>query len=186
MNGKAASSIQQGPSGGYTVVVDGYNLIMCHRIWHTLELTLARQRLTGSVLTARWPFPVNRWLLVFDGPQNTSNVLLSGRVVVHFSHPSADAYILKLIRSTSEPKCLVVISDDRELIQAAKSHGVTPRSSDWFFKRSGSQNTDGLRRSSHYSNLHSEPSEKKYLSASVARQITEELAAFWSGRSEPR
>lgn len=158
-----------GAAAGYTVLVDGYNIIKRHGAWARIPLGEARLRLVELLNRTRWPHVPSRIVLVFDG--QSSGALLpkpSHNLHVHFAAPSADAYIQQAIRTSATPMRLLVISDDGEILRTAKSHGVQRASSDWLFahSRPAPQRTD-------------DPPDKTALPASTARRITEELAQRW-------
>lgn len=197
MNFIPLASIQHEHTHGYTVLLDGYNLIMRHPRLQKLELPVARQSLLETVKNVRWPFPVIQLVLVFDGPENS--ICLSGDVVMRFSHPSADSFILHSIRSAKHPGRLAVISDDRELVDTAKSHGVFRYSSEWLFQCSSvplknlnhprasyiKQKRAGRKIKIHRQGQAAEMPDKS-LRASTARKITEELENRWLGSSTRR
>ena len=87
-----STSIHDGPATGYTIFLDGYNVIGRHPAWRRLALDAARQQLIQAAEGARWPFPVRRIVIVFDGPE-TQLGACTPRTVVQFAAPSADAHI---------------------------------------------------------------------------------------------
>ena len=154
-------------SGSYAVFIDGYNVIKRHPSWNSLALNEGRRRLLVLLGGIRWPMPVGRVTVVFDGP-TTETMAASHPLQVQFAHPSADAYIQQVIRTDRHPAHLLVISDDGDILRTAKSHGVQRYATQWLLTRSRGRAAD---------NTHTP--EKRSLPASTARQITEELAKRW-------
>ena len=154
---------------GYTVLIDGYNVIKRSAAWERMPLAEARQRLIGLLNQTRWPFPPSRIVLVFDGQASGDLLPKSNRCLqVHFAVPSADAYIQHVIRTSQSPTRLLVISNDGEILRTAKSHGVRFSSADWLLTRSRST-----------PQCPDDASDKTALPASTARRITEEPAKRW-------
>ena len=157
----------------YTVLIDGYNVIKRHGPWRQLSLEHARQQLLGLLGCTPWPLPISSVLVVFDGAgEGTSAPKSTSRIRVRFAAPSADSYILDQIRSSASPRHLAVISDDTEILRAAKSHGVVRWTATWLFER-------------HQRPVRPPPHDiepKTTLPASVARRITEELERRWLGK----
>lgn len=160
----------------YTVLIDGYNLIKRHAPWRRLALPEARHRLIELLGRTRWPVPTPRVIVVFDGTAEESAVHRSAsHVEVRFAAPSADALLQELIRTSSAPSRLLVMSDDREILNTAKSHGAVRYSAQWVFDRldPASQRRHGV------------TADKPSLAAADARRITEELLARWLGPTRP-
>lgn len=159
-------SIHEGPRSGYTVLVDGYNVIKRHPAWARLPLEAARRLLQDAVGGSPWPYPIRRIVFVFDGPETVERVA-STRIVIRFASPSADADIQAAIREAAHPERLIIISDDRDILHTAKSHGAVHHPTQWLLTRAAP----------------TKPTEssagKGTLPAATARQITEELAARW-------
>jgi predicted RNA-binding protein with PIN domain len=155
---------------GYTVLIDGYNVIKRHADWERLTLREARRRLIELTGRTRWPIPVSCVIVVFDGQVSDAPVTLwsTKNLHVHFATPSADAHIQEIIRTSSSPSCLLVISDDGEILRTAKSYGVQRFPTLWLFQR---------RRPT--PRTHDAEPDRTFLSAITARRITEELAKRW-------
>lgn len=128
------------PGPGYTVLIDGYNVLKRHPQWTKLPLMHARAQLLLALSDTRWPITVHGVAVVFDSaaPPEVPGLpgALAGAIRVVFASPSADADILARVRQSNHPDRLVVVSDDREIVQTAKSHGVRHYSVDWLLERS--------------------------------------------------
>lgn len=156
---------------GYTVLVDGYNVIKRHASWAALPLAAARARLLDALGAAPWPVPVDRIIAVFDaqGAGLGSSERPGGRVAAEFAR-SADAALQERIRRHAHPDRLLVISDDRDILDTARSHGALRYPARWLTERgrTGPQRAGRDAASSCPS-----------IPASAARRITEELAKRW-------
>ena len=103
-------------SRGYTVLIDGYNVIKRHPELAKKSLEDARTSLINHLTRTRWPTPPTRIIVVFDAPKRSDDaqprVIGQGKVQSCFASPSADAYIQQAIRASATPAQLCVISDD--------------------------------------------------------------------------
>lgn len=162
------------PPSGYTAILDGYNIIKRHPQWAARPLVHGRQQLVEFVAQLRWPVRVGRILVVFDtqDPQPGGDYAV-GSVAVRFASPSADAAIQELLRTNPQPRYLLIVSDDREILQTARAHGARCCSSAWLWQ---ARATTGRAAA---------PESKAGLPAAQARAITEELARRWLGRPTP-
>ena len=157
-------------SGGtFQAVIDGYNVVKQHPRWAGLPLRQGREQLAAGLQQVRWPFPIGRITVVFDGPE-TSGPGLPGRVSVVFAAPEADDAIRDLIVHHREPQRLVVISDDRALWHTAKTHGAHWHGVRWLLDRMGSGPT--LKRGS-------TAGDKPGLAGRDIQRINEELRRRW-------
>lgn len=157
-------------AAGYTAILDGYNVIKRHPQWAAWPLERARQQLVAFLAGHRWPVPVIRVLVVFDtqNPQPGGDYVVGG-VTVRFASPSADAAIQALLRADPQPRHLLIISDDREILDTARAHGARCQSSAWLWQaRAGPSNAPDAA-----------PEGKAGLPAAQARAITEEMARRW-------
>lgn len=155
------------PSAGYTAILDGYNIIKRHPQWARLPLERGRQQLAGFLAGYRWPLPVSRVVVVFDSQAPQGGDYLVGAVTVRFASPSADAAIQELLRADPQPRRLLIISDDREILDTARAHGARCQSSAWLWQaRPGAAAAAA-------------PEDKADLPAAHARAITEEMARRW-------
>jgi len=108
-------------------IIDGYNLIR-HRSFKPSqkikELKIAllsfirAKRLCGS--------PKNKIIIVFDGYCDVAglNEFDPGMDIVFSCDESADERIRKILAGAENPKELVVISDDREIVSFARDYGA--------------------------------------------------------------
>ena len=184
-----AFSIHHPPTSGYTVFLDGYNIIKKSRQWNRLPLADGRQRLIASAASARWSFPVRQVTIVFDGPA-AGSARLSERVLVKFATPSADAFIRDAIHRAEHPQRYALISSDGELQRTARSHGTRYFPAEWFLERATpspapagaalSSRQSSARRTNATRTSHPDLA-KRDLPAATARHITEELARRWLG-----
>lgn len=113
-----------------TYVIDGYNITNHPAFSRSLPpgnrgdhrialLDLIRiNKLTGS--------NKNRVVVVFDGhPDQNSEGLGAGRLgieVIFSRQKTADERIMKIVQESSNPKVLVVVSDDKEIRYFAKAN----------------------------------------------------------------
>ena len=158
-------------SQGYTVLIDGYNVIKRHAAWERLSLHEARTRLVALLGQTRWPVPVSRVMIIFDSPDpDGTSLQISNSLFVRFAAPCADAEIQHLIRTSSSPLRVIVMSDDGEILRTAKSYRTLRYPTKWLFE--------------HGSTTRRQPpeSDKVPPSAEAARRITEELAKRWLRR----
>ena len=169
---RVADSIPERRAEDYTALVDGYNAIKRRPAWRRLTPTDGREHLLRLLETIRWPVPVRRTVVVFDGPSDEAARRVSSQLEVRFAR-SADACIQQVIRSSASPSRLVIVSNDREILATAKSHGAYRYSIDWLFDRSSLAAMRPQTR-------HATP-EPSALPAADARRITEELAKRWLG-----
>ena len=153
---------------GAVVLIDGYNVIHKHAAWQNAALERGRESLIFHVRNLRWPFPVERSVIVFDAGENSAVSPAPG-LQVRYATPSADAYIREAVRSAEDPTRLVVVSDDNEVLHTAKRFRAKILSSSWLLARGRV--------------LKPQPSEGTApapgLSALQKRRINEELTKKW-------
>lgn len=150
-------------------MIDGYNVIKRHPAWKRLTPFEGRRRLIQHVQTLHWPLHVTRAVAVFDAPSGSSQPITAS-LRICFA-PSADAWIQDTIRACRTPERLLIVSDDREILDTAKSHGARCCPSTWLIERRSTSAPEPRRDT---------PSTKN-LPASEARRITEELEQRWLG-----
>jgi predicted RNA-binding protein with PIN domain len=120
-------------------ILDGYNIV--HKIpsFRRSSAQESRDRLIRYLQTRRPQGSIkNKVTVVFDGttdvidyPQGSSSVN------VVFSHSvTADDHIVRLVERSSNPKIVIVVSDDRELQQRARLLDARILSVADFFERS--------------------------------------------------
>jgi len=78
-------------------------------------------------------------ILVFEGIDPMGDKLARGNLTIIFSprddyYKSADDKIIEIINNETKPEQLVVISDDREIIEAAKQAGCQIKQASYFAK----------------------------------------------------
>lgn len=157
-------------SAGYQVLVDGYNVIKRHPAWRRMPLLQARQQLTNTLRLTRWPVPISRIDLLFDSARQPTDMPYQvDGIRVIFATPTADAVIQDAIRQNSNPGHLVVISDDREILDTAKAHGALRYSTRWLLERSHP----------HPPNSPLPGTERTSLTSKETRQINAELRRHW-------
>jgi hypothetical protein len=155
-------------SQGYTVLVDGYNALHRHPSWGRLPLAEGRARLLALLERAAWPVPHPAVIVVFDSRDPDPLPARHGRLTVRFASPSADAQIQDFIRSAPDPRRVLVVSGDGEILRTAKSHGAAIFPMDRLFIPPGAPRRG-----------RAAGADKPSLSAREARAITDELARRW-------
>ena len=148
-------------------MIDGYNVIKRHPAWKRLPPLEGRQRLIQHVQSIQWPVPVAQTVAVFDAPSESSQTIHAA-LRLCFA-PSADAWIQATVRASHAPSRLLIISDDREILDTAKSHGARCCPATWLIERRAGSPPRARRDT---------PSAKD-LPAGEARRITEELERRW-------
>jgi predicted RNA-binding protein with PIN domain len=156
----------------HTIFIDGYNVAKRPAAWRDLPLLELRERLLQLVQRIRWPVPVHRIVIVFDGGEpGLPSRAVHGHIDVRFAAPSADAYIQEAIRASRTPQRLLIVSDDQEILRTARSHGAQRHSAKWLLDRADAAPKPSGR-------PHETP-DKPSLPARTARRITEELEQRW-------
>lgn len=120
-------------------IIDGYNLIK-HASFRDVPLRQAdarirllefikRERLSGSMR--------NKVTVVFDGYCDLDEALASRfDIEVIFSRrETADETIKRMVENSADPRCIAVVSDDREIRLFVKSCGSRPVGIDEFLSR---------------------------------------------------
>lgn len=160
---------------GYTVLVDGYNVIKRHPAWADLSLPQGRASILEHLRQVRWPFPVSKLIIVFDAQEDRLARVDSAAhaIEIRYAVPTADFVIQETIRQSRHPEWLVCISDDRAILHTAKSHQAKFYPGRWLFTRQSAQHAPFSRKQGN--------SAEKLLPAAQARMITEELARRWLG-----
>ena len=156
---------------GYQVLVDGYNVIKRHPAWRRMPLVQARQQLTNTLRLTRWPVPVFRIDLIFDSarqPTDAPPYHVDGIRVI-FAAPAADAVIQEAIRQSVDSSHLIVISDDREILDTAKAHGALRHSTTWLLEHSQPPHPTPP----------SQETKRTPLTSKETRQINAELRRQW-------
>ena len=119
-------------------LLDAYNIIRRHPHWKRLGSAEGRQALLGASEHTRWPTTVTLTVVVFDSryppPIQRSR---RGRTEIVYASPSADEEIMRRIRDSEDARQFCVVSDDREIIDAARAHGAAAYSVSWWVDRTG-------------------------------------------------
>ncbi len=166
----------------YTILIDGYNVILRHTPWATLPLREARQRLIAQLHHTRWPLAPERIVVVFDTRESDHATRPTGeRVQICFASPSADAYIQEAIRTSASPERLIIISDDGEILRTAKSHGSLRHPVSWLMQ----QGLPAMQQNRKSSSRSEELPDKPGQFSAQAKRITDELSKRWLGPSAP-
>lgn len=166
----------------HTAVVDGYNVTQRSAQWRRLPIATARRQLSAYLQHFRWPVPIKETILVFDAGQSQDLwpvQQITEHFWVRFASPSADAYIQQLIRTSSKPQFLLIVTDDGEILQTARQHGAACLSTqELLAKHFGKPkpSSQGV----------SEEKEKHTLSSKDLRTITEELTQRWLRKKTTR
>lgn len=154
-------------------LIDGYNLI--HQMSLPDNSTLEQQRnhlvkfieinqLKGS---AR-----NNVTVVFDGQSGMGSCVSSceGMEIVFSMNGSADDLIKRMAERAAQPKSIIVVTDDKEIIRFVRNAGARVMSVQEFFlrgkKRRAAQTAHGM-------------AFGRGLPSSEERKITQELARIW-------
>ncbi len=156
---------------GYTVLVDGYNVIKRNSAFDSLSLEAGRKRLVTAMMAVPWGFPVERIVVVFDGPESSSSHP-SARLTVQYAAPSADDFIRSTIQASAYPRHLAVVSDDREVQYTAKIHGARCLSTSSVRARAATPGGTKI-------NANATDIKESSISAVQLRLITDELRKRW-------
>ncbi len=127
------------PGRQAVAIVDGYNVIMQHPQWRAIPVNQARRQLIAGLQRLRWPMLVETVEVVFDGSPGYPGEWLGGQGVRASFAGDADASIRRMIQESEAPERLIVVSDDREIVDTAKSHGSRGHGVRWLFERLASE-----------------------------------------------
>lgn len=97
-------------------LIDGNNVVCA---WKSVSKPLEGQETEFLMLVKSLLKGDDRAIIVFDGPQR-SGFRIHAIEVRYSREQKADAVLLWLIQSDPHPEQLVVVSDDRQVLQAAK------------------------------------------------------------------
>lgn len=146
-------------------IIDGWNVI--YKIPSIKDKSLPRQELIFFIRSKRLTGSGrNRVTVVFDGNAPLSHTLGDKQFEVVFSGSrSADDIIKKKAKEYSRNANVVVVTDDREIIQDIRSSGIRySRVDDFLAKAKGNKILK---------------QETKNISYTLQREITEELRKIW-------
>ena len=153
-------------------IIDGYNVIKQVSFLTGKKLRSGRE---GLVRFIEHYHPQgsnrNQVTLVFDGKADVSSPRFKSPVIVIFSKgESADTKIKRMVEKSKNPKRIVVVTDDKEIMFYCRSIGAALSSVREFI------NNSTLRKkiNSEYAS-----EEKLDLDSAVAKRITEDLKKIW-------
>jgi len=123
--------------------------------------------------------PKNKALVVFDGYKDLSGQKggYSDIEVVFSRKETADERIKRMVDTASQPKNLVVISDDRDIAFFARQAGAHPMSVEEFFYRLPQVRRLKATREKKSKRQKEEPDPK--ISYSLMHKINKELSQIW-------
>ena len=152
-------------------IVDGYNLI--NKIAEIKNLSLQDKRSYLIFLLEDFGRTMslnNKISVVFDGREDViSSEVLSKRIEVIFSKgESADLLIKKLVKNSSNPQNIVVVTEDRAIISCVRSWGASSKKSSEFLENLKKK----LRKKK-------ESEDNFKIDPFKAYQITQELRRIW-------
>jgi len=160
-------------------IIDGYNLINHHLFPlrrkgsadpAILLLRFIRsRRLTGS--------PKNQVLLVFDGYPGKQAAEPDGAEAsfIYAKSQTADEKIKRIVETSSHPRNILVVSDDKEIRFVVRALGARPVSIEEFIV----PELEGGVRSGARKKKHEEDTLKQELTFTQANQINQELRRLW-------
>lgn len=158
-------------------LLDGYNIT--HQMPIDLHDSLEQQRchLIRFVETCRpQGSSRNKVTIVFDGQVDVyGGAQVSGLHIVFTSNESADAMIKRKVAESSNPRLMIVVTDDREIQRAVRHHGARVLAVKNFLKQGR------LTQKSQKKNISLEFEEKndKDLSWRAKTNITKECEKIW-------
>ncbi|MBU1044696.1 MAG: NYN domain-containing protein [Candidatus Omnitrophica bacterium] len=153
-------------------IIDGYNVIKQVSFLTGKKLRSGREGLVRFIELYR-PHGSNRnqVTLVFDGQADVSSPQFKSQVIVIFSKgESADEKIKRMVERSKNPKRIVVVTDDKEIMFCCRSIGATVSSVRDFINSSyRAKQADSV----------SEQEDKPELDSAIAMRITEDLKNIW-------
>lgn len=156
-------------------IIDGYNVVKQIPHLTLKKLRSAREGLIGIIRKYKLTgSSKNEVTIVFDGQKDIIVPKTKIEFDVYFTRgESADDRIKKMIKTSSNPSRLIVVTDDKEIIFFARNHrAATSSVSKFLSKILKTKNTKG-------------PVERKIEpSSNIAREITEELKKIWLYKNE--
>ncbi len=156
-------------------IIDGYNVVKQIPHLTLKKLRSAREGLIGIIKKYKLTgSSKNEVTIVFDGQKDIIVPKTKIEFDVYFTRgESADDRIKKMIKTSSNPSRLIVVTDDKEIIFFARNHrAATSSVSKFLSKILKTKNTKG-------------PVERKIEpSSNIAREITEELKKIWLYKNE--
>lgn len=116
-------------------LLDGYNLIYAMKeipqgSWQEKRASLL------AALNARRPQGKNAMTVVFDSREGTGRAEKVGGIpVLYTSGETADDKIIAMVRSSANPRVMVVVSNDKGIRHLLKTTGARFMSADEFLKK---------------------------------------------------
>ena len=156
-------------------IIDGYNVVKQIPHLTLKKLRSAREGLIGLIRKYKLTgSSKNEVTIVFDGQKDIVVPRTKIEFDVYFTNgESADDRIKKIIKTSSNPSRLIVVTDDKEIIFFARNHrAVTSSVSEFLSKILKTKNIEG------------DVEKKLELSSNIAREITEELKKIWLDENE--
>ncbi len=112
------------------LIIDGYNVMKAAKAFKLPSFQAEREAFIDRIVEYRMRGGTHDVTVVFDGsksqekfPQATN--IRGVRVIFSAQGESADEIIVRLVRQSSRPKDLLVVTSDREIQQAARAQGAT-------------------------------------------------------------
>lgn len=148
-------------------IIDGFNLV--HKIPTVKKSNEPRRDLINYILNNKLTGSLNNKVIVaFDGypPDNFSWQGQGNLKVVFSGELSADAVIMRRLQNMPNKPEVVVVSDDREIRDAAKLAGAKIcRTGDFIHRANNSKLSSN--------------SEEKSINRALEKEITDELRKHW-------
>ncbi|MFH1062961.1 MAG: NYN domain-containing protein [Candidatus Omnitrophota bacterium] len=153
-------------------IIDGYNVIKQVSFLTGKKLRSGREGLVKFIeLYKPQGSKRNEVTLVFDGKSDVCSPQLKSDINVIFSKgESADDKIKKMVERAKNPKCVVVVTDDKEIMFYCRSIGANVSSVKEFINNS---------KIAKKNNQDYAQEEKADLDSGIAAQITEDLKKLW-------
>ncbi|MBU1088222.1 MAG: NYN domain-containing protein [Candidatus Omnitrophica bacterium] len=153
-------------------IIDGYNVIKQVSFLTGKKLRSGREGLVKFIERYRpQGSSRNAVTLVFDGQADVSSPQLISLIKVIFSKgESADAKIKRMVERSKNPKQIVVVTDDKEIMFYCRSIGATVSSVRAFINNSYRAKK---------SECVEEQEDKPELDSAIAMRITEDLKKLW-------
>ncbi|MBU0633942.1 MAG: NYN domain-containing protein [Candidatus Omnitrophica bacterium] len=153
-------------------IIDGYNAVYKIDSLKDNSLRNKRDALIGLIERHEPQGSLrNEVTVVFDGKPEVSGCEHKGQINVLFSkNESADEKIKKIVEKSSNPKRIVIVSDDRQVIYYCRSLGAKVKSVAEFF---------GFGHKKNKFSRDEAPPDKPALDPDTAKNITDQLKNLW-------
>lgn len=154
-------------------IIDGYNVIKQVKFFTGKKLRSSREGLLRFIEIYRpQGSSRNEVTVVFDGRADVvAGPQIKSKVQVIFSkNESADEKIKRMVERSPNPSCIIVVSDDKEIIYYCRSLGARIKSTPEFLEK--------------LINIPNKPQtadehDKPELNSEMATKITEQLKHIW-------